>query len=173
MKKRYCLLLISLCFFSLLWGQNNPEQVNRIKIGVFYFYPKNSSESFNIIRNDSIQMEINLNTQDTTIWRIRWQNDHLFNVRYWTGTKKLSDAELAFDNAHIIMIRITESEHKPALIKFLTDGYGDAYATDRSIVNLFNGVLTMQEAQFDTRTIKHPERDELELYKKEKLKPIN
>jgi hypothetical protein len=64
-------------------------------------------------------------------------------------------------------VLLPETDHKPALLKFLTDGYGDAYATDRSIVNLFNGVITMQEAQFDTRIIKHPERNELDLYKKE------
>jgi hypothetical protein len=106
MNKKCGLLLIFLCYFSFLWGQNQAEMSYRVKAGVFYFYPKDSKESFYIIRNDSIQKEINLNTKDTSIWRIRWQNDSLFNMRYWTGTKELSDAERSFYNAHIIMIKI-------------------------------------------------------------------
>jgi hypothetical protein len=106
MNKNFGLLLISLCYFSFVRGQNKTELAHRIKVGLFYFYPKNSNESFSIIRNDSVQKEINHNTKDTSIWRIRWQNDTLFNVRYLSGTKKISDAEASFYDAHIIMIKI-------------------------------------------------------------------
>jgi hypothetical protein len=61
-----------------------------------------------------------------------------------------------------------DSDLKPPLLKFISNGIGDATATDRLTVNLFNEVLIMQEAQFKTRIVTHPEREELELYKKEK-----
>lgn len=63
--------------------------------------------------------------------------------------------------------QLPESELKVALIKFISNGIGDATATDRLMINLFNDVLNMQQAQFDTRIVTHPERDDLELYKKE------
>lgn len=106
MNKKYILLLISLCYFSVIWGQNNAELSKRVKAGVFYYYPKDSKESSYIIRNDSVQEEINLVTNDTLIFRIKWQNDTLYSTHYLTGTKKLSDFERSFLNGHTVVTRI-------------------------------------------------------------------
>ena len=65
-------------------------------------------------------------------------------------------------------VLLPESDLKPPLIKFITNGVGDATALDRLIINLFNDVLNMQQAQFNTRIITHPEKQELKLCQKEK-----
>ena len=70
-------------------------------------------------------------------------------------------------DARDVAVQLPESELKPKLLKFMCDGIGDVYATDRSLTNLYNDVLNMQEAQFGTRDVTHPQRDELEIYKKE------
>ena len=106
MNKKCILLSISLCYFSLLWGQNKAELPGWVKVGAFYFYPKDSKDPFYILRNDSVQEEINLSTKDTLFWRIRWQGDSVLHLQYLSGTKKLSDDERSFYNAHAIVTRI-------------------------------------------------------------------
>lgn len=65
---------------------------------------------------------------------------------------------------------LPESPLKPELIRFIANAEGDAKAADRLIINLFNEILSDQEAQFGSREIKHPEEDELLLVTKEKSK---
>jgi hypothetical protein len=67
-------------------------------------------------------------------------------------------------DAHNTAALLPDSELKITLLKFLSNGMGDATATDRLVTNLFNDALTMQESQFKTRIVKHPERDILNLY---------
>ncbi|WP_133992279.1 hypothetical protein [Dinghuibacter silviterrae] len=71
-------------------------------------------------------------------------------------------------DAHNSAIRLPDSELKIELLGFISRGFGDATATDRLVTNLFNDVLNLQEAQFKTRIVTHPERDELKLYKMER-----
>jgi hypothetical protein len=106
MKKKFGLLVISLCFFSLVWGQNKKHLPNSVKVGEFYYYPKDSKESYYDVRNDSILREINLSTRDTSIWRIRWQSDSVIEMRYVTGSRKLTDAQRAYRHAHSVVVRI-------------------------------------------------------------------
>lgn len=70
-------------------------------------------------------------------------------------------------DAHNTTALLPDSDLKVTLLKFLLNGMGDATATDRLVTNLFNDALTMQESQFKTRIVKHPERDMFDLYKKE------
>jgi hypothetical protein len=70
-------------------------------------------------------------------------------------------------DAHNTAAQLPESTLKIPLLKFISNGLADATATDRLVINLCNDVLNMQLAQFNTRKITHPERDVLELYKKE------
>jgi hypothetical protein len=79
---------------------------NAVKNGIFYYYPINSNESFSIVRNDSVQKETQLGTKDTSYWRISWQNDSVFSARYWKGTRRKSDAEISFYNAHLLVVKI-------------------------------------------------------------------
>lgn len=71
-------------------------------------------------------------------------------------------------NAQKIITKLPESELKENLTILLSDSQGDASASDRMLINLLNELLTLQEAQFHTRDIKHTEKSELELATKEK-----
>ena len=70
-------------------------------------------------------------------------------------------------DSHNTAAQLPETELKLPLLRFISNGLGDATAIDRLIINLFNDVLIMQQAQFNTRIVTHPERDFLDLYKKE------
>jgi hypothetical protein len=104
--RKTALSMVLLCCFSILWAQDKTMGTTNIKKGVFYFYPRNSKESFYIVRNDSFQKEINFHTRDTSFWQITWQSDSIFRVQYLKGTKKLSDDESLFYHGHTIVIKV-------------------------------------------------------------------
>src|SRR6266581_8588819 len=58
-------------------------------------------------------------------------------------------------DAHNTATQLSESDLKQPLLKFISNGVGDATATDRLVINLFNDVLNMQQAQFNTRIVTH------------------
>jgi hypothetical protein len=73
-----------------------------------------------------------------------------------------------FRYAQNTAIELKDSEQKSPLLQYISNGIGDAVATDRLVINLFNDVLNMQQAQFNTRIITHPEKEDLKFYNKEK-----
>jgi hypothetical protein len=71
----------------------------------------------------------------------------------------------AFNNFRVAQseaVKLTNSENKNELLIKIADGQGDAASADRMIVNLLNEILTLQEGQFGTREITHPEKNVLE-----------
>ena len=72
-----------------------------------------------------------------------------------------------FREVQKLTVELEDSEIKKEIIKKVSDGQADAAAADRLAINLFGDFMTMQEAQFNTREIKHPEKNELNLWKKE------
>jgi hypothetical protein len=66
-------------------------------------------------------------------------------------------------NSSKIVATLPNSEEKTILINALVDGNGDAVASMRLCQSLFNQLLAFQQAQFSTRQIIHPEKENLEL----------
>jgi hypothetical protein len=52
---------------------------------MFYYYPKNSNESFIAIRNDTLLKEVNIKKGDTSLWKINWLSDCKYSVHYISG----------------------------------------------------------------------------------------
>jgi hypothetical protein len=94
-------LFVSLILFFAGFYQNR-----NIKTGTFYFYPPDRSGIFEIVRNDSLQIENNLSTGDSSIWKIKWQTDSVFTCKFLRGTKMMSIEEKDFYNAHVILFKI-------------------------------------------------------------------
>ena len=63
--------------------------------------------------------------------------------------------------------KIPDGEEKRKIIESLGLAMGDTRSGINSCVQLFNSLLTFQEAQFSTRDITHPQRNSLGLYKAE------
>lgn len=74
-----------------------------------------------------------------------------------------------FRNIQKLAVMLPDSEIKSELVILISNGQGDASASDRMLINLLNELLTVQEAQFQTREIKHTEKHELEMVMKENI----
>ena len=107
MKKKSLIFFIA-CLFStlILLALRTNYDCAKIKIGHFYFYPNKGQYEFAIIREDSIQREINLKTGDTSFWKINWQDACSFNLKFIRKSTPISDDEKYFYNSHITVFRI-------------------------------------------------------------------
>ena len=87
-------------------GQMKGSNCNSIKKGKFYFYPSNSQKQFLIIRNYSIQKEINLQTNDTSFWKVSWQSPCMFTLTFLQRSQPISSEELLFFNSHKTVVKV-------------------------------------------------------------------
>lgn len=94
-------------FFPLfLLGQSKKMDCSNIRKGTFYFYPLGSKMKFAVVRTDSIQKEINLLTADTSFWRVSWQDDCMFNMKFIRKSHPISDDERAFYDTHTLFVKV-------------------------------------------------------------------
>ena len=77
-----------------------------VKKGVFYLYPSSLPKGFIILRNDSIQKEINIETKDTSFWKINWKNSCTFNLKFIRSTQAMPEEEKKFYNLHQPVINV-------------------------------------------------------------------
>jgi hypothetical protein len=82
------------------------SQCDLFKKGRFHFYPKDSKSHYLIIREDSLQSEINLKTGDTSFWKIKWLSGCEFNCSYISGIKSKSTAQQDFFNKSNLTVSI-------------------------------------------------------------------
>ena len=95
-------------FPLILFGQVKSFDCQQIKTGTFYFYPHKSKHQYIIIRESLLQKEINLNTNDTSLWKVNWQNDCIFDLKFISITRILSEFEKSFFNSHFSVIEIID-----------------------------------------------------------------
>ena len=88
--------LISLFSIALLSFQHSGSNCDSVKNGMFHFYQNNDQYHALVIRKDSLQTEININTGDTSYWHVVWLSDCEFTVAYISGSKAMSQQELDF-----------------------------------------------------------------------------
>jgi hypothetical protein len=80
-----------------------------VKNGRFHFYQNNGQYHSIVIRKDSLQTEVNLNTGDSTFWRIAWVSDCQFTCSYISGSKIKSKEELDFYKKSTLIINILKT----------------------------------------------------------------
>ena len=79
-----------------------------IKSGRFHIYSKNPTAHFILIRKDSLQTEINLNTGDTSFWKVEWTSDCNYNCKYISAVKEKSPEEEEFYKSSGVKFSITK-----------------------------------------------------------------
>src|SRR4029077_5562265 len=77
-----------------------------IHTGRFFQYKNANQLHSTIIRGDSIQKEINAQTGDTSIWKIRWTDNCTFTCQYLSGLKSISDQDLEFYKQSLLVFKI-------------------------------------------------------------------
>jgi hypothetical protein len=80
-------VLLFLAISAASYGQV-PVSCQDLKNGIFYYYQKNSPDHFLIYRMAETQKEINLTTGDTTVWKIDWQNDCNYSLKFQSSSTK-------------------------------------------------------------------------------------
>lgn len=100
---------------------SNEPDCKKIKEGEFYFYPPDNSGPFKFVRKDSIQYEIDLQTKDTSIWKLQWLSNCLIKSNFISITKELPKEMIAFFNDHTIYLEIMEVTAKYYRFKIIPD----------------------------------------------------
>jgi hypothetical protein len=84
------------------------EDCGSIKSGIFYYYPKNSSEKFLEMRDDKYLHEINLNKGDSEVYEIKWLNDCVYTLKYVSGNAKINDEVVEFNKKHTLLFEVNK-----------------------------------------------------------------
>src|SRR5690348_10392693 len=79
---------------------------NDLHSGVFYSYPKNSSERYVSERDGKWQKENNLSNGDSILWQIDWKNDCSYTLTFISGGKKLPKESLSVLSQHKFFIQV-------------------------------------------------------------------
>ena len=88
---------------------NNKVDCKEIKNGKFYYYTKKSRERINVLRKDSLQLEIGTKDTTTIKSRIIWKSDCDYDMylNALSGTKLTEfDSLIALTPAHVRIIYI-------------------------------------------------------------------
>lgn len=98
---------------SISWTTIQPPDCKTIQNGTFYFYPPDQKDGFKLIRNDSLQVEVELKTNDTSFWKIQWINECVCTSKFISTTKKKVPKEfLDMVNNHIMFMEVMEVTDK-------------------------------------------------------------
>ena len=81
------LIIFLLAFPTIANCQTKSLTCADLKNGVFYSYPKNTSDRYFSIREGAVQREANLTNGDTTIWQVNWLTDCSYALKYVSGAK--------------------------------------------------------------------------------------
>lgn len=130
-KTNYSLLTILLALLFIVFTDCQPrkQDCNSVKNGTFYFYPDRSNDRFTIIRQDNLQKEINLNTGDTSFWRIDWTTDCSFTAKYLYGGSLKSDKDKQFLNDHTTLVNILATTKEYFITKMSLDSISSPFTS--------------------------------------------
>ena len=106
-KRNIAVILLAVLLPGFILGQKKTK-CKKVKTGNFYFYPAKSSNTFLISRNDSLQKEINLQTMDTSFWKLEWKTPCSFTLTFLKKTGKVSEEERTFLKSNRTVIEILE-----------------------------------------------------------------
>lgn len=103
-------LIFTILFLTAYTGFcQNSSSCQNFKTGVFYIYPKNDTGRFVITRTGDVQKEVDLVTGDSTIWKIKWMDDCVYQLKFISTSGKLSAEQRELQTKHDLVISITGS----------------------------------------------------------------
>lgn len=111
-----------LIIVAISWTGKRPPDCKAIQNGTFYFYPEDQKKGYKLIREDTLQMEIELKTRDTSFWKIQWIDDCTCSSKFISMTKKKVDKNfLEYLNNHIAFMEVLEVEDKFYKMRIYSD----------------------------------------------------
>jgi len=119
-------ILLEFLFLFSFFGHAQLKKPNckKVKTGTFYFYPAESKRQYVIVRDSSVQKEIDLKTNETTFFQVNWQNDCTFSTSFIKTTRILSERENFLLHFHNITIKILATNQDFYICKLAIDSLG-------------------------------------------------
>lgn len=127
MSKTILKLLIGFFFPIVTFSQTRKIPCQKIKDGTFYFRPQGFQELI-VIRQDSIQIEINTQKKDTSFWNVQWQNRCSYTLKFIRKSSSLSNEERTFYMSHISFVKILTIQKDFYVFKGALDSMNDKSA---------------------------------------------
>ncbi|MCU7550898.1 hypothetical protein OCK74_17390 [Chitinophagaceae bacterium LB-8] len=124
-------VLIPIISTLFIQCQSNSISCKDIKNGKFQFYSKRSGERYLVIRQDTLQKELNINTGDTSYWKVKWLSDCTFSATYLSGGPEKTEEEKDFLTRHQTVVQIL----KITPTYYIVEGSLDSINSDMSIVD--------------------------------------
>jgi hypothetical protein len=107
MNRTTILLTFSLLLSAILCnGQDQPPACANLREGVFYSYPKRNHERYVCIRGGSTEVETNLDTGDSSVWEIQWQDDCRYTMAFLSGNDRGTKGQQKFLAKHRLAMRV-------------------------------------------------------------------
>jgi hypothetical protein len=100
-----CCLLAALSFIQC---SSKKFDCSRIHNGTFHFYSKFSKTHYILLRQDSLQTEIDLTWKDTSYWKISWMSDCIYTAQYLYGGHWESEEQKQFVQQHLTVIQVQQ-----------------------------------------------------------------
>lgn len=116
----FSLLLIAAGLSFMQWHAVNVE-CKDLRNGRFHYYGKQSEVHFLILRQDSIQKEVNVATNDTSYWRVAWIDDCTYTANYLSGGGMKSEEEKSFLRSHTTIMQIQKTTADYYIVKGALD----------------------------------------------------
>ena len=102
--------IILFCYILFLpFCTLGQSECAKARAGRFYFYPQNSQQSFLIVRDSSLQKEINVVINDTSYWKVSWKSSCAFDLIFLRATNVLSADELEFYKTNFVSVQILKA----------------------------------------------------------------
>ena len=124
------LVLLHLIMFADLHRSND---CSKLRNGTFYFYPPDGSGPYQLIRNDSVQKEIDLKTFDTSFFQIEWTGDCTANVHLVRTTRRLSPDLKEFLFSHVTATSIINISDDYYVFTAALDSLASPYAVTDTV----------------------------------------
>ena len=106
MKALYLYIINAIVLSFFLAAILPQRDCQNVRNGKYYFQPRNSSKKFLVIRTDSIQKEVEVNSHDTSYWKINWITDCSFTLEFGNSTKNLTIQEKSFYASRKVVVKI-------------------------------------------------------------------
>ena len=90
---KHLLLLIAICPL-VIFSQDNNAGCSQLKDVTLYCYPRNSVDQYKIVRYGNTQVEYNLKTGDSTVYKVKWDKDCQYTLTFISCSEKKSAADL-------------------------------------------------------------------------------
>lgn len=121
-----CFLFSGLIFLSAACGNQQKEQdCSRYRTGHFKWHAQtpNGLRRYILERNDSIQLETDINSGMVTTMKIKWISPCRYELAYIKSNRYMPDSVIQFRKAHNVITTIVPGTHDYYLFESKADGF--------------------------------------------------